>query len=218
MSIEQPPASEKVPQQQAPKHQPMEFIVLLAFLGTWIYTKDAITATIVLTLGSVLHLCMLLYSKTPITKMQKTMFVAIFLGGGLTIVFQNPEFLKWKLTIVNAGFTGALIIMHYLGKAPIKTLMSSMTNAQDLKIEMPDSAWNQLTFIFAGFFGIIAITNTYITLFMDFNAWVWFKSGIFGISMVFFPIVLTVYLMKYKAFQASPQEVASKPENDEVDA
>ena len=205
--------------QQHPKpnkaQHPLEMLVLAAFILTWIYTKDAIMATLVLTAGSAIQLVILLAMKTPLTKMQKAMFAAIFIGGGLTIAFQDPQFLKWKLTIVNAIFAGILLVMHFLGKHPIKSLMEGMTKGQEMEIKMPDSAWNSLTYIFIGFFGVIAAINAYITLYMDFNAWVYFKSILFVVSLLFFPIVLMVFLVKHKAFAEAEAESKNTTPSDE---
>ena len=77
---------------------------------------------------------------------------------------------------------------------------------------MPDSAWSQITYIFIGFFASIAITNTYITLFMDFNAWVVFRSGLFVVSLIFLPAVLMLFFVKHKAIQTFP--TADSPDEE----
>jgi len=193
------------PQTPAPstpaKHQPLELLVLVAFVVTWLITKDAIMATMVLTGGTVLQLFIMLALKMPITKMQKTMFAAILVGGGLTILFRDPQFIKWKLTIVNSIFAAALLVLQLLGKSPVKAMLESVTTGQDMQISMPSKAWSQITFIFIGFFFSVAATNTYITMFMDFNAWVMFRSVLFVVSLVFLPAVMMLFFIKHKAIQ-----------------
>ena len=197
------------------KHNPMEFLVLIAFIGTWVYTKDAIMATIVLTLGSALQLLIMLATKSIITKMQKAMFAAIFIGGGLTIMFQNPAFLMWKLSVVNGIFVLVLLAFHFMGKSPIKALMETALHGQDIELDIPTQSWDKLTFIFALFFASVALSNVYVVIYMDFNAWVWFRTGVTITSLIFFPLVLTIFLVKHNAFQqdSSKDQSESKIED-----
>lgn len=195
------------------RHQPLELLVLVGFVVTWLITKDAIIATMVLTGGTVLQLIVMLALKMPLTKMQKTMFAAILIGGGLTILFQDPQFIKWKLTIVNTAFALILLVMQIMQRSPIKAMLESVTTGQDMSITMPDVAWSQITYIFIGFFATIALTNTYITLFMSFNAWVVFRSGLFVVSLIFLPAVLMLFFVKHKAIQQTSTDTS----NDTID-
>mgnify|MGYP001077137258 CR=1 FL=1 len=183
------------------RHQPLELLVLVAFVITWLVTKDAITATMVLTGGTALQIIAMLVMRIKMTKMQKTMFAAILIGGGLTVIFRDPQFIKWKLTIVNSLFALTLITLQFMGKTPIKAMLEGVTTGQDISITMPDNAWKQLTYIFAGFFVCVALANTDITVFMDFNDWVIFRSGLFIVSLVFLPGVMMLFFMKHKALQ-----------------
>ncbi len=201
---------EMTPKKTSAKHQPLELLVLVAFVVSWLITKDAVFATMILTAGTVIQLLIMLALKMPITKMQKTMFAAILIGGGLTVLFRDPQFIKWKLTIVNSIFAITLLVMQILGKTPIKTMLESVTNGQDMKVSMPDKAWSQITYTFAFFFAAVAIVNAYITLFMDFNAWVVFRSVLFVVSLVFLPGVLMFFFVKHKALQ--------QPQNDTISA
>lgn len=193
-----------------PRHQPLELLILVGFVVTWLVTKDAIMATMVLTGGTAFQILIMLGLKMPMTKMQKAMFAAILIGGGLTIVFRDEQFIQWKLTIVNGIFSIALLVMHLLGKSPVKAMLEGVTAGQDMNISMPDSAWSQITYIFIGFFTSVTIVNTYITLFMDFNAWVVFKSALFVISLVFLPAVLMLFFIKHKAIQ-QPTDKTEEP-------
>lgn len=192
------------------KHQPLELIVLMGFILTWLVTKDAILATLALTVGTIIQALIMMIFKMPVTKMQKAMFVAILIGGGLTVALRDPQFIKWKLTVVNAIFAGALLVLQSLGKSPIKTMLNSIMAGQDMRLEMPEKAWRQLTFIFIGFFSSVSVINTYITLYMDFEAWVYFRTGLFFVSMIFFPLILMLFLMKHKALQ----QTASAAQDD----
>lgn len=196
-SIPPIPPTPETPQ----RHQPFELVVLIAFVVTWIFTKDYMLATLVLTGGTVVQIILMLAMRMPMTKMQKVMFGAIIIGGGLTLLTQNPQFIKWKLTIANSIFAIALLTLQFLGRSPIKAMMEGITSGQEMKIEMPPPAWSQLTYIFAGFFATVAGINTYITLFMDFNAWVMFRSILFFVSLFFLPGVLMAFLYRHKAFQ-----------------
>jgi intracellular septation protein len=137
------------------------------------------------------------------------MFAAILIGGGLTIVFRDEQFIQWKLTIVNGIFALVLLCLHLLGKSPLRTMLESMTAGQNMNISMPEKAWSQITYIFIGFFASVTALNTYITLFMDFNAWVVFKSGLFVVSLVFLPAVLMLFFIKHKAITQTTDQPKS---------
>lgn len=192
------------------KHQYLEFLVLIAFVVAWLITKDPIIATLVLTGGTILQMLVMLVTKTPMTKMQKAMFAAIILGGGLTVLFKDPQFIQWKLTIVNGIFAAALLVMQLLGKAPIKTMLESMTANQGTQLSLPDKAWNQITFIFIGFFAAIAAANAYITLYLTFEIWTEFKVALFFVSFIFLPAVLMYFIMKHKAIPETQDQSENK--------
>jgi len=209
--IDQQPA-ELPPNAPIPsRHQPLEFLVLIAFVIAWLITKDAIIATLVLTAGTCVQIAVMLILKMAMTKMQKAMFLAILIGGGMTLLFRDPQFIKWKLTIVNSAFAITLLVMQFLNKSPIKTMLESVTSGQNMNITMPDSAWTQVTFIFIGFFASVAIINSYITMFMDFNAWVMFRSILFVVSLFFLPAVLMIFFMKHKAISQTPETQPDQP-------
>ena len=56
-----------------PRHQPLELLILVGFVVTWLITKDAIMATMVLTGGTAFQILVMLTLKMPMTKMQKAM-------------------------------------------------------------------------------------------------------------------------------------------------
>jgi len=130
----------------------------------------------------------------------------VFIGGGLTIAFQNPDFIQWKVTVVNTGFAIALLVMEQLGKSPIKALIEASMAKQDAKVLMPLKAWRQVTLLYVGFFLGVALVNAYITLYMDFGAWVWFRSILFVVSLVVLPAIIVTYLVLNKAVEPVKEE------------
>ena len=54
--------------------------------------------------------------------------ILIFVFGGLTIYFNDPFFIKFKVTLVNLIFSLALFIGLYFNKPLLKNLMGSAIN------------------------------------------------------------------------------------------
>ncbi len=84
-----------------------------------------------------------------------------------------------KPTIVQALFSVVLLGALALGRLPIKKVMGG-------SLQMPDSAWRQLSFRFAVFFLVMAGLNEVVWRTQSTDFWVTFKvAGILGLTLAF---------------------------------
>ncbi|EJP29397.1 intracellular septation protein A [Haemophilus sputorum HK 2154] len=158
--------------------QLIEFIPLILFFVVYklFGTQEA---AIVLVVATLVQLVLLkkLYGK--IEKMQLFIagFVVVF--GGLTAYFNNDEFLKWKVTLINALFALALLFSQFVLKNPlIKHILGK-------EIRLPDAVWAKLNLGWAGFFILCMLLNLYVSYYLSSDAWYTFKVfGLTGLSLV----------------------------------
>ncbi len=124
---------------------------------------------------------------------------AITLFGGLTLIFQNPVFVKWKPTIVNWIFAVILLGSQFFTRKPaIQYLMGS-------QIELPAPVWRKVNLSWALFFVVLGILNLYVAFYFRLDLdeqsrtelWVNFKVfWLMGLTFLFV-IVQMAFLYKY---------------------
>jgi intracellular septation protein len=120
--------------------------------------------------------------------------VVIATLGGLTIYFNNQNFIKWKPTILYWCFAIALAASQLLlKKNVIRTMMKD-------QITLPERVWQQLNMAWIAFFTLMGVINLFVAfvLFEDnLAAWVNFKLfGGMGLMFVFI-VCQSVFLAKY---------------------
>ena len=105
--------------------------------------------------------------------------ILIFVFGGLTIYFNDPFFIKFKVTLVNLIFSLALFSGLYFNKPLLKNLMGSAIN-------LTDYGWTNLSKRWAYFFLFLAATNEVVYRNFSDAVWVNFKLfGIMGLTFIF---------------------------------
>ena len=128
--------------------------------------------------------------KEKIPAKQWIIFALIVVFGGLTIYLQNDAFLKWKVTIINTFFAGALIVSNSLfNKNIIKEFLGE-------SLTLPESIWSKLNFSWALFFLFCAGLNYYVAFSYDLDTWVNFK--VFGLTGLMFVFSISSILVLYK--------------------
>lgn len=124
-------------------------------------------------------------------KLHVITFIFVFVLGGLTLLFHQPLFIKWKPTIVYWIFALILFGSHRFGS---KTLIHRMLHD---KIELPLKAWARINLSWGIFFIFLGCLNLYVVYTYSTNAWVNFKLfGTLGLMLVFI-IGQAVYISKY---------------------
>jgi intracellular septation protein len=141
------------------------------------------------------------FKKEKIPAKQWIIFGLIVVFGGLTIYLQNDAFLKWKVTIINAFFAGALLVSNtFFKKNIIKEFLSE-------SLSLPENIWSRLNFSWALFFLFCSGLNYYIAFNFPLDTWVNFK--VFGLTGLMFLFSITSILFLYKYLSVEEDEIDS---------
>ena len=168
--------------------QILDFIPLIVFFVLYkmydIYVATA--ALIVVTLLQV-FLTWVLYKK--IEKMQLVTAIMVAIFGGMTLFFQDDNFIKWKVTIVYLVFAVGLFVSDKLNKPLIKGMLGKEVSMHDLHWRKVNNAW-------VGFFLALAVGNIYVAYQMPLDVWVNFK--VFGLLIITLVFTVSTGLYIYK--------------------
>lgn len=174
------------------------FPVVLFFIAYKMY--DIYTATAVIIVASVVQVGYFYLKHKRVEKIHIITLALILVLGGLTLVLQDEDFIKWKPTIVNWGFALVFLGSHYIGQKPIVERMMGQA------ISLPDIIWIRLSWLWIAFFIFSGVTNLYVAFNYDTDTWVNFKLfGLMGMTVVFI-LIQGIYISRYIQETDSPAE------------
>lgn len=160
------------------------FFIAYKIWGIYVATSVAISVALIETAYNWFR-----YRK--IDKMQITTLGLIVFFGGATLIFHNPMFIKWKVSVLYWLFALVIFFSQFFGKKPMAQRLLGE------QIELPEKIWRRLTWAWTLFFGALGFLNLYVMFRYPTNVWVNFKLfGIFGLTLVFF-IIQGFYLMRH---------------------
>ncbi len=100
--------------------------------------------------------------------------------GGATLLLHNPNFIKWKPTVLNWLFAAAFLGSQFIGE---KSLVQRM---MDQAVALPAAIWRRLNLSWVVFFIVMGAANLYVAFNFSENTWVNFKLfGIMGLTLLF---------------------------------
>jgi intracellular septation protein len=116
----------------------------------------------------------------PVEPMQWASLAIIVVFGGMTLLFQDETFIKWKPTVLYGLFAAALLLTErFTGRNPMKFVMGK-------QLTLPEPIWQRLTLAWAGFFVFMAALNLFVAYTFSLDAWVDFKLfGTLGLTLAF---------------------------------
>jgi len=112
----------------------------------------------------------------------------IIIFGGMTLLFRDDTFIKWKPSIVNWIFGAILLGSHFIGQ---KTVIERLLGTQ---MTMPKAIWAKVNFSWGVFFLVSGLLNVYVAFYfrpeldeqLRTDFWVNFKVfGLLGLTLVF---------------------------------
>ncbi len=113
--------------------------------------------------------------------------------GGMTLLFHDETFIKWKPTVLYWSFAAGLAVsMAFFKKNLIRALLTE-------QIELPDAVWAKLNWSWFGFFVFMGFANLAVAFAFGFSTDVWVNFKLFGGTglMFLFIIVQGLLLSKY---------------------
>lgn len=165
------------------------FPVILFFIAYKTY--DIYTATAVIIIASAVQVGYVYLKHRRVEKMHIITLALVVILGGLTLILHDEAFIKWKPTIVNWGFALVFLGSHFIGQKPIVRRM------MDQAIQLPDSIWLKLSWMWIGFFIFSGLLNLYVAYNFDTDTWVNFKLfGLMALTLVFI-ILQGLYVSRY---------------------
>jgi intracellular septation protein len=154
------------------------FPIVLFFIAYKFY--DIYVATGVVIVATILQVAYSWYKTRKVSTMQLITLGLILVMGGATIILQNEQFIKWKLSIIEWLFGLVFLGSQFIGK---KTVIERMLSAN---LTLPDFLWRRLNTLWACFFLCIGFINVYVMYHYSTDDWVTFKTFVVpGLMVVF---------------------------------
>lgn len=130
---------------------------------------DIYVATGVAIVASILQIAWLRLSGKTIEPMQWASLGIILVFGGMTLLFQDETFIKWKPTVLYGLFAGVLAGGKlFFGRDLIRAVMGK-------QLSLPDPVWQRLNVAWMLFFLVMAVLNIVVAYGFSTDTWVNFK-------------------------------------------
>ncbi|HUP92488.1 MAG TPA: septation protein IspZ [Solimonas sp.] len=111
--------------------------------------------------------------------------------GGLTLAVHDPDFIKYKPTVVYGVFAVALVLSNLFGERVL------LARIPQKSVVLPEPVWRRVNLAWALFFVVCAVLNVYIAQRFDEATWVKFKTFGFTALMFVFLLAHAPFLSKY---------------------
>ena len=185
-----------------------DFFPLVLFFGAF-KLYDIYVATLVAMTAS---LAQVIFIRIRHQRFETTHLVTLFvilLFGGMTLIFQDDMFIKWKPTIVNWIFAVVVLGSQFIGK---RTVLERLLGGQ---MQMPARIWKKVNVSWGLFFFVSGLLNLYVAFYFrthldeaartDF--WVNFKVfGLLGLTLAFSIIQMMIVARYISTEPAEPSD------------
>ena len=154
------------------------FMVSGGVVGTT--EASALLATIVVIPATAIQIICLLAARKKVDLMLWVTFALVVVLGGATIWFHNPNFIKWKPSVVywfmGLSFWVSQTLFH-------KNLLQTLIGAE---LRLPSQVWQRLNFAWIAFFALMGLLNLYVAYSFPMSTWYTFKAfGTTGLMLAF---------------------------------
>ena len=171
---------------------------LVFFAVFFISGKDFLLATASIMLVVTFQVIFEKIKKGVVEKKIFWTWIVLIVLGSATLLFRDPAFLQWKLTIVNWSFSLLLLGNQLLKRPPLLRSFLQISGSKDIQ-KIPNKAWVNMTYLWSFAFFSIGLINLYFVFYMDTTSWVNFKLfGVLGI-MFFFSLINAIYLVRFNS-------------------
>ena len=134
-----------------------------------------------------------------VEKMMLFTLALMIVFGGATLVFHDPLFIQWKLTIFYWAFALVLAVSAWVfGNNLLRKMLAS-------QLELPEAVWARLNLAWVLFLFGMGLLNLYVMHQFSEEAWVNFK--LFGTSSMMFLFILAqaLYLSRHIKEEELPE-------------
>lgn len=162
------------------------FFIAFKFAGIYVATGVAIAATFA-------QIGWVWFRHRKVDTMLWVSLCIVTVFGGMTLIFHDETFIKWKPTVLYWAFATALAGSTLFFK---KNLIRSLLTEQ---MQLPEAVWNQLNWSWIGFFVFMGIANLAVAFAFNLSTDDWVNFKLFGGMglMLVFVIAQGLLLSKY---------------------
>lgn len=171
---------------------------LATLLGLTVDLKLApiLLATLVVMLATVAQIIWVRLRHGKVDRILWISLVLVMIMGGLTLIFQNEAFIKWKPTLLYWVFAASMAFAAWvLKKNPVKAMLGE-------QLTLPEPVWNRLSLSWIAFFLGMGALNLFVAFNFSTDTWVNFKLfGGMGLLLAFVlgqGVVLSKYVEEEK--------------------
>lgn len=160
------------------------FFIAYKLYGFYVATAVAIGAT-------VLQVGFYWLKHRQFQKSHLLVLAIVVLFGGMTLVFDDPTFFKWKPTVAYWLFAVGFLGSQFIGSKSFTERMMSHA------ISAPRAVWSRLNIAWVVFFTVMGLVNIYVAYNYSEDTWVNFKLfGIMGLTLAFI-LAQGVFISQY---------------------
>ena len=137
-------------------------------------------ATIVVIVATMAQIAWVHFRHGKVDKMLWVSLVLVTVFGGMTLIFQDETFIKWKPTILYWAFAGSMAFAALvLKKNPIKAMLGE-------QMTLPEPVWGKVNLSWIAFFLFMGVLNLIVAFNFSTDIWVNFKLfGGMGLLLLF---------------------------------
>jgi len=137
-------------------------------------------ATIVVIVATIAQIAWVHFRHGKVDKMLWVSLVLVTVFGGMTLIFQDETFIKWKPTILYWVFAGTMAFSALvLKKNPIKAMLGE-------QMTLPEPVWGKVNLSWIAFFLFMGALNLIVAFNFSTDIWVDFKLfGGMGLLLLF---------------------------------
>ena len=162
------------------------FFIAFKFSGIYVATGVAMAATFA-------QIGWVWFKHRKVDTMLWVSLAIITVFGGMTLIFHDETFIKWKPTVLYWCFALALAGSAVLLK---KNLIRVLLAEQ---FELPEAVWGQLNWSWVGFFTFMGFANLAVAFAFNLSTDDWVTFKLFGGTglMLVFVVIQGLLLSKY---------------------
>ena len=137
-------------------------------------------ATIVVIVATMAQIAWVHFRHGKVDRMLWVSLVLVTVFGGMTLIFQDETFIKWKPTILYWVFAGTMAFSALvLKKNPIKAMLGE-------QMTLPEPVWGKVNLSWIAFFLFMGALNLVVAFNFSTDIWVDFKLfGGMGLLLLF---------------------------------
>lgn len=152
-----------------------------------------LVATLVVIVATALQILWVWMRHGKVNKMLWISLVLVTFFGGLTLIFRDEAFIKWKPTVLYWLFAAVLLISATLLN---KNLIREMLEKQ---VQLPEHLWQRLNLAWVAFFFLMGSLNLLIAFALGLSTDTWVSFKLFGTMGLMFAFIIGqgLYLSRY---------------------